>query len=130
MILVDTHVVIWLAFDQKQISNRARIAIDDARKNAEGLAISDITLFELATLVSKKRISLDISIESFLQEVESRFVVLPITGRACARAMELSATFPKDPADRIIGATALVEGLRLITADREIRRSKILQTIW
>ena len=130
MILVDTHVVVWLAFDQDQISRKARTAIDDARKNADGLAISDITLLELATLASKGRIRLDISIESFLQEVESRFVVLPINGRACARAMGLPASYPKDPADRIIGATALVEGLFLLTADREIRRSRAVQTIW
>jgi PIN domain nuclease of toxin-antitoxin system len=130
VILVDTHVVVWLAFDQVQISRKARTTIDDARRNADGLAISDITLLELATLVSKGRIRLDISLESFLQEVESRFVVLPITGRACARAMELPLTCPRDPADRLIGATALVEGLRLLTADREIRRSKALQTIW
>ena len=130
MILVDTHVVVWLAFDQDQISRKARAAIDDARKNADGLAISDITLLELATLASKGRIRLDISLESFLQEVESRFVVLPISGRACARAMGLPASYPKDPADRIIGATALVEGLSLLTADRGIRRSRTVQTIW
>ena len=130
MILVDTHVVVWLAFDQDQISRKARTAIDDARENADGLAISDITLLELATLVSKGRIRLDISLESFLQEVESRFVVLPISGRACARAMELPASYPKDPADRIIGATPLVEGPCLLTADRTIRRSRTVQTIW
>jgi PIN domain nuclease of toxin-antitoxin system len=130
VILVDTHVVVWLAFDQDQLSRRARIAIDDARKNAEGLAISDITLLELATLANKGRIHLNISLESFLREVESRFVVLPISGRACARAIGFPATYPKDPADRIIGATALVEGLSLLTADREIRRSGTVQTIW
>jgi PIN domain nuclease of toxin-antitoxin system len=95
-----------------------------------GLAISDIMLFELATLTSKGRIRLDISLESFLQEVESRFVVLPITGRVCARAIGLPPSYPKDPADRIIGATALVEGLFLLTADREIHKSKVLRTIW
>jgi len=130
VILVDTHVVAWLAFDQGQLSKKARAAINDARKNGEGLAISDITLFELAALVSRGRIRLDISLESFLQEVETRFVVLPITGRACVRALGLPAAYPKDPADRIIGATALVEGLSLLTADREIRRSKALHTIW
>ena len=130
MILVDTHVVVWLAFDQDRISRKARTAIDEARKNADGLAISDITLLELATLATKGRIHLDISLESFLQEVESRFVVLPISGRACARAMGLPATYPKDPADRVIAATALVEGLSLLTADRAIRRSRTVQTIW
>ena len=130
MILVDTYVVSWLAFDQGQISRKARAAINNARRSGDGLAISDITLLELATLASKGRIQLDISLESFLQEVEARFVVLPISGRACVRAIGLPAAYPKDPADRIIGATALVEGLSLLTADREIRRSKALQTIW
>jgi PIN domain nuclease of toxin-antitoxin system len=130
VIVVDTHVVVWLAFDQHQLSQKARVAIDDARKNAAGLAISDITLLELATLASKGRIHLDISLESFLQEVESRFVVLPMSGKVCARAAGLPATYPKDPADRIIGATALVSGLLLLTADRQIRRSKAVRTIW
>ena len=130
MILVDTHIVVWLAFDQTQLSKRARIAIDDARKQGDGLAISDITLFELATLTGKGRIRLDISLESFLREVETRFMILPITGRACVRALGLPVGYPKDPADRIIGATALVEGLSLVTADLEIRRSRALPTIW
>ncbi len=130
MILIDTHVVIWLAFDQSRLSRNARTAIDKARQSAEGLAISDITLLELAMFTRKGRIHLSISLESFLREVEARFVVLPITGRACAQLLELPATYPKDPADRVIGATALVEGLPLLTADREIRRSRAFPTIW
>lgn len=130
VILVDTHVVVWLAFDQKKISTRARAAIDDARKNAQGLAICDITLLELATLASKGRIRLDVSLETFLQEVELRFVVLPIRGRACIRAMGLPASYPNDPADRIIAATALAEGIALLTADRAIRRARVIRTIW
>ena len=130
MILVDTHVVVWLAFDQGQLSKNARAAINQARQSGEGLAISDITLLELMTLTSKGRIRLDISLESFLHEIEARFIVLPISGRACVRALGLPAAYPKDPADRIVGATALVEGLSLLTADREIRRSRALHTIW
>ena len=130
MILVDTHVVVWLAFDPHEISRKAKQAIEGARENGGGLAISDITLLELATLVSQGRIRLGISVESFLQEVESRFVVLPMNSRVCARAITLPGTYPKDPADRIIGATALVEGLPLLTADREIRRAGVFQTIW
>lgn len=130
VILLDTHVVVWLAFDQAAISRKAKHAIDAARRDAQGLAISDITLFELAMLVSKGRLELSISLESFLREVESRFVVLPMDGRTCARAVTLPPSYPKDPADRIIGATALVEGLPLLTADRGIRRSRALPTIW
>lgn len=130
MILVDTHVVLWLAFEQDRISQAARFAIDESRKHRRGVAISSISLLEIAILGSKGRLQLVGSLESFLEEVESLFAVLPISSRACARANELPATYPKDPADRIIGATALVEGLPLITADREIWRSKALHTIW
>jgi PIN domain nuclease of toxin-antitoxin system len=130
VILLDTHVVVWLAFDEAQLSKNAKAAISDARQKGDGLAISDITLLELATLSNKGRIHLDVSLESFLREVESRFIVLPTSGRACVRVLALPAAYPKDPADRIIGATALVEGLPLLTADRQIRRSRALHTIW
>jgi PIN domain nuclease of toxin-antitoxin system len=130
LILLDTHVVVWLAFDQSQISSKARAAIDEARDLKDGLAISDFTLLEVATLASRSRIRLDITLESFLHELEARFVIFPITARVCARAMSFPTTYPKDPADRIIGATALVEGLSLVTADRGIHRSKLIPTIW
>ena len=130
MILLDTHVVVWLAFDQSQLSKNARSAIDDAREKGDGLAISGITLLELATLSKKGRVQLNVSLETFFREIEARFTVLPISGRACVRSLALPAAYPKDPADRLIGATALVEGIALLTADREIRRSRALRTIW
>jgi PIN domain nuclease of toxin-antitoxin system len=130
LILLDTHVVVWLAFDQSRISRKARAAIDEVRELKDGLAISGFTLLEAATLASRGRIHIGISLETFLQELEARFVVLPITARACARAMEFPSSYPKDPADRIIGATALVEGLPLVTADRAIHRTKLIPTIW
>jgi len=130
LILVDTHVVVWLAFDEARISKQAGSVILKARENGEGLAISDISLFELARVFRRERARLAITIESALSEIENRFAVLPITGRISLRTLSLPAAYPKDPADRIIGATALVEGIRLITADREIRDSGALSTIW
>lgn len=130
LILVDTHVAVWLAFDESQLSKSARSAILQERSVGGGLAISDITLLEIATLFQKKRLQLTVSLEFFLQQLEARFTVLPITSRACTNALALPSSYPKDPADRIIGATALAEGIPLITADRDIRRSKVLQTVW
>jgi PIN domain nuclease of toxin-antitoxin system len=95
VILVDTHVVVWLAFDQGQLSKNARAAINEARQNGDGLPISDITLLELTTLTSEGRIRLDITLESFLREIEARVIVLPISGRACVRALGLPAAYPK-----------------------------------
>lgn len=130
MILLDTHVVLWLALAPERVSKIARVAIDEARQNEDGLAVCGITLLEIATANLSGRISLTMSLESFLKDVEERFVVLPISARACARTLTLPAVYPKDPADRVIGATALVEEMSLVTADREIRRAKVVRTIW
>ena len=103
MILLDTHVVVWLAFASSQLSRPARTAIESARQNAEGIAISDISLLELATLERKKRLRLNVSFEGFLREVEDRFVVLPITGRVCILALDFH---PRTPAIQRIASLA------------------------
>jgi PIN domain nuclease of toxin-antitoxin system len=130
LILLDTHVVVWLAGEEYRLSSKAKTAVDKARQTEQGLAISDFTLYELSTLYRKKQFTLAISPEAFLSEVERRFVILPITTRICVGALSLPASYPKDPADRIIGATALVEGLTLVTADAQIRNSRVVPTIW
>jgi PIN domain nuclease of toxin-antitoxin system len=130
LILLDTHVVLWLAFEEARISKLAAARISDARESGEGLAISDISLFELARAFKRERVRLTISIESALADVETRFPVLPITGEISLRTLSLPENYPRDPVDRIIGATALVEGIPLITADRKIRDSGALTTIW
>jgi PIN domain nuclease of toxin-antitoxin system len=130
LILLDTHVVIWLARDFDRISSKAHQTIQEARKKERGLAISSITLLEIARLSSRGRIHLTPDLETFLSDVELRFATLPITANIARRAFELPEGYPKDPVDRVIGATALIEDLPLITADREIRKSRAVPTIW
>jgi PIN domain nuclease of toxin-antitoxin system len=130
LILLDTHVVIWLAQDYQRISPTAQSKIEDARRNDRGVAVSDITLLEIARLASHRRINLFPDPETVLREVERRFVVLPITAGIAFQAFDLPASYPKDLADRIIGATALVEDIPLLTADRGIRASRAVPTIW
>jgi PIN domain nuclease of toxin-antitoxin system len=130
VILLDTHVMVWLALNPSKLSAKAKAAIRAEREVAGGLAVSDISLLELTTLVSKGRVDLDMPLESFFRDIEARFIVLPINGRACLRTLDLPANYPKDPADRIIGATALSEGIPLVTADGEIRSSRAFRTLW
>jgi PIN domain nuclease of toxin-antitoxin system len=130
LILLDTHVVLWLGLEQDRLSKNGLAAIDEARQSRRGMAISGVTLMEIAQLSHRKRIEFPAGLESFLEEVERRFTVLPITGNIAMQAFELPAKFPKDPVDRLIAATSLIEDIPLITADREIRKSGAVPTIW
>jgi PIN domain nuclease of toxin-antitoxin system len=129
LILLDTHVLFWMANDSPRLSKRAREAILGARRNA-GIAIATITLWELAWLAQNGRIAVAVSVESFVRELTARVILRPVTPEIAALAVSLPDKFPKDPADRLIAATATVEGMTLVTADARIRQSKLLETVW
>ena len=129
MIVVDTCVVIWLASDPRLLSAAATDAIRAAREKG-GVGISCISLFELGWLARNQRIVLKTSLEAFLIEVEARFIILPITAAVTRIAVEFPPSYPLDPVDRIIGATALDCGVPLVTKDKMIRKAKVLPVIW
>ena len=129
MILLDTHVLVWMASEPKQLSRRAREAIREARERT-GVAIATITLWELAWLAENGRIQLSASVESFVRETVARVILKPMTPEIAALAVRLPAAFPKDPADRLITSTAMIEGAPLVTADARIRQAKVVRTIW
>jgi PIN domain nuclease of toxin-antitoxin system len=129
VILLDTHVVLWMASDPKRLSVRARDAIRHARQHS-GVAIATITLWELAWLAENGRVQILTSVESFVRETVARVILRPITPEIAALAVRLPVPFPKDPADRLIAATAAVEGMELLTADAQIRRTGVVPTIW
>jgi PIN domain nuclease of toxin-antitoxin system len=131
MILLDTHVLAWLVAKPEKLSRRATSAIRRALTSG-GLAISDITLWELAYLFSGGILhshgTVENAIENFLTRTGVN--VRPITAEVAALATQFPESYPKDPVDRVIGATARAEGLALVTRDEMIRNSPLLKTIW
>jgi PIN domain nuclease of toxin-antitoxin system len=129
VILLDTHLVAWLSFEPDRISKHANSAIRKARRS-NGLAVSAITLWELAWLTSRGRLEIVGAVEDYLREVTSRMSVLPITSQVAIVATNLPADFPNDPCDRLIAVTALTEGMPLVTKDTKMRDFRRLRTIW
>ncbi len=129
MIVVDTHALLWLTQEPKQLSALASQTLMQAR--AEGaLAIADITLSEIAYAVTRGRVTIDHPLPVYLRFVESLFRVLPIDSQVAERAMYFRPPYPKDPADRLIGATAIVHHAKLVTRDTKIHASKEVECIW
>ena len=129
MILLDTHVLIWMAAEPGKLTRKARIAIQENIAGG-GLAVAAITLWELAWIAEQKRIQFSGTVDRFVQQMTARVAVLPITPEIAATAVQFPAIYPKDPQDRLIGATALVHGIPLVTADERLRTSKAVATIW
>ena len=129
MILLDTHVLIWAARDPAKLSKPAADALRTAGESG-GLAISAITLWELAWLATHGRLSFTGTVDDFVQRLSSRTVIRPITFTIAVLASQLPTTYSSDPSDRLIGATAMSEGIALITKDRTIRNYKQIKTIW
>jgi PIN domain nuclease of toxin-antitoxin system len=125
MILLDTHILIWLLVAPEKLSPKARKAILAARKVGP-LALSAISLWEIAWLAENKRIEIDVSVESFVKKCASYVQVLAISPEIAVRSVQFPNSYPKDPQDRIIGATAIVEGIRLLTHDTQIVSSGLV----
>ena len=130
MILLDTHVLIWAVDDSKRLSRRAVSEIRRARRDGGGLAVSAISLWELASLFARGRIQAYGTIEASVRLLIEDVTVRPITSEIAALAAQFPADFPRDPADRLISATARAEGLTLLTHDENIRGSPLLNTVW
>ncbi len=129
MIVLDTHVLLWTASDPDRLSKRAREVIRKGREEAE-IAIATITLWEVAWLAQNGRVVVTTGVESFVRETVARVILRPMTPEIAALGVRLPEPFPRDPADRLIAATAMVEGSVLVTADSRIRQSKVLETVW
>jgi len=127
--VLDTHALVWAVADSKKLSRPAEVAIRKSRRQ-DGLAISTVTLWELSYLVARGRIQSYGTVENSVERLIEGVTLKPITPEIAALATQFPDDYPKDPVDRLIGATARAEGLALITRDESIRRCPLLKTIW
>jgi PIN domain nuclease of toxin-antitoxin system len=130
MILLDTHTWWWALSEPEQLSLEARQQIEQAPFGQRGIA--SISLWEFAMMAQRGRIQLTISAKEWLdyalQEAQTR--VLPLSAEIALDSCRLPGEFHKDPADRLIVATARTYGIPLITKDQKIRDYEYVETIW
>ena len=129
MILLDTHALVWAVADPRRLSRAAASAIRRARRG-DGVAVSAITLWELAALVARGRIRAYGTVEATVRLLLEGVTIKPLTAEIAALATQFADDYSRDPADRLIGATARAEGLSLVTHDETIRHCPLLKTIW
>lgn len=132
MIVLDTHTLIWwVSGDTAQLS-AAAMGIINAEQSDGEILVSSITAWEIAMLVAKERIALSMDVAQWLDVVSQidnvRFV--PIDNEISVKSTELPGEFHKDPADRMIVATARKFAAPLVSADEKIRSYPHVKTIW
>lgn len=129
--LLDTHILLWWIEGAGRLSRRQKSAINRAGRAGDPLLVSDITLWEIATLQELGRIRLTVPLRGWLEGATAPPLVrrCPITPAVAAEVAELPESFHRDPADRIIVSTARVFGARLVTSDRKIIESDVVSTI-
>ena len=131
MILLDTSALIkWICVPGK-LSKKARKIIGEEIKKEE-IFISSISVWEISLLIKKDRLGFFLDSDSWLEKVEKlpfiKFV--PVDNTIAVKSVNLPNFENQDPADRIIIATALNLGAKLITSDRKIINYKKVQTLW
>ena len=131
MIVADTHVIIWDALKPELLSPRAKKACREANQQ-NGIIFCDISLWEIAMLMKKGRLSVAVGDREFIRLVtnSNRYVFKDITPEIAELSTHLLSDTNKDPADRIISATAIIENAKLVTSDKALSRSKKIPTIW
>ena len=124
MIVLDTHIWIWWVDSPALLSAPQRDAIAEQQNNAEGvIGICATSLWEVAKLAELGRISLNYDLATWLEGglAYPRVQVINLTPAIAIASIELPGGFPRDPADQIITATALVHNCPLVTSDDAIR---------
>lgn len=128
MIVLDTHTWLWWIAEDRRLSRRARHAI----RSASDIAVSTISIWEAATLDRTGRIRLLPNVSTWIGRATggSGITAIAVSTEIATTAAALPSSFPGDPADRLVYATADVHASRLVTKDRAIASHDPHRVIW
>lgn len=120
MLLLDTHAWYWLIDGSPLLPDGVRQTIELAAARGE-LLVSVISAWEIAMLEAKARVAFDIGCLDWIRQALAPPIQLaPITPEVAVESTRLPEPFHRDPVDRLLTATARVDGLTLMTRDRRI----------
>jgi PIN domain nuclease of toxin-antitoxin system len=127
-VLLDTHVLHWWTAEPGKLSQPAAVAVE----KADAIAVAAISWYELAWLARHDRIQLTIPVRSWLEGLSRHVLTVGVTPAIADMAVALPASFPGDPADRLIYATAIEHGWHLVTKDQRLRDHRHVRqvTLW
>ena len=131
VVTVDTHVIIWNDIKPELLTSTAKESLDEANQT-DGLIFCDISVWEIAMLMQKNRIEVDVGYLEFINllKAANNYVFKNITPEIAELATTLPSEINQDPADRIICATSILMNSPLITSDQNLRKSELVNTIW
>jgi PIN domain nuclease of toxin-antitoxin system len=131
VIVLDTHAWVWWVSQSASLSKTAREAIDE-HVAERTIRVSSISAWEVCHLVQRGRLKLSMDVADWIAASEALPVIqfVPVDNRIALRSTTLPGRIHRDPADRIIVATALVLGATLVTRDRRLRRYSHVETLW
>ena len=130
MILLDTHILLFWFGDASRLSEKQREILETVSED-KPLLLSNMSLWEIATLYSLKRIALDLPIRDWFERAVAtpRVQRISITPAIATEVATLPDSFHRDPGDRVIVATARVLGATLLTQDRKIIDAELVRTL-
>jgi PIN domain nuclease of toxin-antitoxin system len=123
-LLLDTHVALWLDSGDARLATATRALIDGSWRTGGTIYLSAVTAWEIALLVDAGHIELDLPAEAWVERFLDRPGIepMPLGCRAACRAYQLHHLEHRDPADRLLIATAIELSCPLVTYDERIER--------